>query len=207
MRLLIALITLGILVTTAHAQPASAPTLSVGDTWKRSNGLAIKVIAGDSGYVLTGSFANCPACESHLDKNLLLTGVTDADGKPADVTRLGSVAIGPNWKFYDWPLEVKKEWTISGSYLSSFLGRSAEVFRGGPIPSNVTIVIKAYEDVKTKAGRFKAKMEQRWSINHTYGSYRWINTVWYSPDAKAIIKFESSDVNTKDWELVSYSLK
>ena len=99
MRLLIGLMAMAFVVATADAQPVGAPTLTVGDSWKRSNGLEIKVVsADDAGYVFTGFIADCPTCRTHADKNLLLSNVTDADGKPIDPTRLRGVFVGPGWK-------------------------------------------------------------------------------------------------------------
>jgi hypothetical protein len=189
------LIVLGLLAASAAAQSVGPPIFSVGDTWKRSNGQEITVVKVDeTSYSFRGAIADCPACLGQTDKNWLLVGVTDADGKAADVTRLGFIPLGPNWKMYDWPLELKKEWTITptGSW------------KGTPVSYTVTLVVKAYEDVKTQGGTFKAyKIEQRWRDQWS----SWVSMVWYAPDVKNVVKLTSTNRNSKDWELLSYSVK
>lgn len=184
------------LTATAHAQSTEPPTFTVGDTWKRSHGQEITVVSvDDKGTVVSGATIDCPTCLARLDKSLNLQGVTDANGKPVDVTRLRGVLVGSNWKFYEWPLEVNRSWSTSGQGF----------FRNQPDRYNINFIVRAYEDAKTKAGTFKAyKIEQGWS--NSYGS-RWINTVWYAPEVKSVVKFTSTNTNNTDWELTSYTLK
>ena len=150
-------ITLFMLLTTtaaiAHAQTADLPSVSVGDTWKRSDGRELRVMrVDDQGISVAGVYGSCPTCLTVVDKTGNPSSITDADGKPMDVMRLGGVVfVGPGWKYYDWPLEVKKTWNMS-----------AKAFTRGAV-QNVTIrtTVIAYEDVNTKAGTFKAYRLQR----------------------------------------------
>lgn len=199
MRYLVVGLVIAVLVTVAHAQSAGPPTYTVGDSWKRSNGQEISVVrVEDGGYTIKGFLFDCPACLSQLDKHLVIVAVTDGDGKPVNVTSLRVVVVGPGWRFYDWPLEVKKNWTISATGF----------FKGNPFPYTVGITVKSYDDVKTPAGVFRAyKMEQSWSTKDDSSTYTWVNTSWYAPDVKNVVKFSSNNPNIKDWELVSYTLK
>ena len=58
MRLFLTVFAILLLVQVAHAQSVNAPDLTVGDTWKRSHGLEVKVVKvegrvpGEKGYVL-----------------------------------------------------------------------------------------------------------------------------------------------------------
>jgi len=188
-------------VGVAHAQSAQAPTLSVGDAWKRSNGVEITVVkVEDDAYVFKGYRLECPACLTRFDKQMSIVAEADADGKPLDPTRVQSMFVGSNWRFWDWPLEVNKNWTASG----------VRVWNGSPQNINVDIRVKSYEDVKTKAGVFKA-----FKIEHQFTGrgagldrpFSWTNTIWYAPDAKWVVKGISTSTGSQDWELVSYSLK
>ena len=90
---------------------------------------------------------------------------------------------------------MNRSWSTSGQGF----------FRNQPDRYNINFIVRGYEDVKTKAGTFKAyKIEQGWS--NSYGS-RWINTVWYAPEVKSVVKFTSTNTNNTDWELTSYTLK
>ncbi len=196
MRAFLAALIVAILSASAHAQSTEPPTFSVGDTWKRSHGLDLTVVSiDDKGTVFSGVLIDCPSCLARLDKSLNLQEITDANGKPVDVTRLRGALVGPNWKFYEWPLEVKKSWSTSGQGF----------FRNQPQRYNIDLTVRTYDDVKTKAGTFKAyKIEQSWS--NAYGN-RWINNLWYAPEVKNTVKFTSDNSNNTDWELISYSLK
>ena len=196
MRVFLTGLIVAILTATAHAQSAEPPTFTVGDTWKRSHGLELTVVSiDDKGTVFSGVLIDCPTCLARLDKSLNLQEVTDANGKPVDVTRPRGVLVGPNWKFYEWPLEVNRSWSTSGQGF----------FQNQPQRYNITLIVRSYEDIKTKAGTFKAyKIEQSWS--NIYGN-RWTNTVWYAPEVKSLVKFTSDNSNNTDWEMISYSLK
>lgn len=78
-------------------------------------------------------------------------------------------------------------------------------FRGQPNRFNVNLIVRSYDDVKTKAGTFKAyKIEQSWSDSY---SNRWVNTVWYAPEVRNQVKVTTTNPNGTEWELTSYSLK
>ena len=119
------------------------------------------------------------------------------DGKPADASKFGFLGIG--MKFFDFPLEVKKTWRIEAHGL----------FRGDNVPYIIECSVSAFEDVKTKAGTFKAfKIDRSWKIRVSAGqSPNWSDTVWFSPAVKTPIKFESGARNPQNWELISYSVK
>ncbi len=196
MRVFLTGLIVGLLTATAHAQSTEPPTFTVGDTWKRSHGQELTVVSvDDKGTVISGVLLDCPTCLARVDKSINLQEITDANGKPVDVTRLRGVLVGPNWKFYEWPLEVNRSWSMSGQGF----------FQGQPQRYNINLIVRSYEDVKTKAGTFKAyKIEQSWS--NAYGS-RWVNTVWYAPEVRSQVKFTTTSPNGTDWELTSYSLK
>lgn len=193
--------TLAVLIfaTTAHAQSHGSPTLSVGDTWKRSNDLEIKVVkVEEAGVEVAGALSTCPTCIYHLDRNLSILNVTHADGKPVDVTQHGFVPLGHDWRFYDFPLEVKKTWRF----------QPQGWFRGNVYRYTVDATVSAYEDVKTKAGRFKAyKIDYDWTVHTNFGDFRWTSVLWYAPDVKQSVKFTSTSRTAQEWELVSYTVK
>lgn len=199
MRLFAGLLTWMALVTIVHAQSAPAPTYSVGDTWKRSNGQQLEVVkVGDKGYDLVGALTTCPTCVASLDNNSTMLAVTDSGGKPLDLTQHGFVPVGPGWKFFDYPLEPKKEWRIS-----------AQAFvRGSVFPYTVDSRVTAYEDVKTKAGTFKAyRIERQWSLHTAGRTFDWTDTLWWAPAVKSSVKFTSRNPNAQEWELESYTVK
>ena len=64
------------------------------------------------------------------------------------------------------------------------------------------------EEVKTKAGTFKAyKMERTWSGSSGGTAFRFTDVVWFAPSAKYPVKFESNRQGAKGGELSSYTLK
>ncbi len=204
MRPCVTVVALLVLVTTAHAQSYGPPTYAVGDTWKRSNGREIKVVKADeTGSEATGYLGTCPTCVQRMDKNLTILEVVQADGKPIDVTQHGFLPLGSDWKLLDFPLELKKTWRISPQGF----------FQGSVAKYTIESTVVAYEDVKTKAGTFKAyKIQGEWIWHRRVGAggsrdIRWTNISWFAPDVKATVKFTSTNQNLQDWELVSYSLK
>ena len=144
---------------------------------------------------------SCPACLVHFGKDALFTGViTYADGKPLDVTTVQGAFFGPGWRFYDWPLEIKKKWSFSGD----------GYFRAQSQRYDVDAVVKSYEEVKTKAGTFQAlKIEYSWSIDNRQFGWRatWATTTWFAPEAKGPVKFKTTARDGIEWKLLSYSLK
>ena len=207
MRSLITVLAVLVLVTAAHAQSAGPPSYSVGDTWKRSHGAEPTVVKVDeNGIEVKGLLLSCPTCIYRLDKNLTILDVVQSDGKPVDVTSMWGAPLGPDWRVFDFPLEVKKTWRISPTGF----------FRGNPQRYTVDCTVTAYEDVKTKAGTFKAyKIYYEWTAERF--PQRWTTVSWFSPDVKAIVKFTTTfaspyrgfppSPDSQNWELVSYSLK
>jgi len=196
MRVFLTGLIVALLTATAHAQTTEPPTFRVGDTWKRSHGQEITVVSvDDKGTLVSGVLLDCPTCLARVDKSVNLQEVTDANGKPVDVTRLRSVLVGPNWKFYEWPLEVNRSWSTSGQGF----------FRNQPDRYSINLTVRSYDNVKTKAGTFKAyKIERSW--NNSFGS-RWVDTVWYAPEVRSQVKYTTTNANGTEWELTSYSLK
>src|SRR5262249_38322470 len=146
-----------VLVASAHAQSYGPPTYAVGDTWKRNVAgqmMDVKVVkVEDGGTWFTGARTDCPTCLSFQDKNLTLLQLTTADGKEVDVTQMNFVPIGPQWKLFDFPLELNKAWRIVSQAFS----------RGTSYNYEVDIKVANYSDVKTPAGTFKAfRVRQDW---------------------------------------------
>lgn len=199
MRLCVTVVALLVLVTTVYAQSYGPPTYAVGETWKRSNGREIKVVKADeTGIEATGYLETCPTCIYRMDKNLTILEVVHADGKPIDVTQHGFVPLGSDWRLLDFPLEPKKTWRISPQGF----------FRGQVARYSVESTVVGYQDVKTKAGTFKAyKIQGQWTLHLSGRDINWTNVLWFAPDVKASVKFTSTNQNIQDWELVSYSLK
>lgn len=203
MRWLITVLAILAFATDALAQSVGPPTFSVGDTWKRSHGAEPTVVKVDeNGVEIKGVLLTCPTCIYQLDKNLTLLNVVQADGKPVDPSQMWGAPLGPDWKLYDFPLEVKKTWRISPTGF----------FRGSPQRYTADCTVVAYEDVKTKAGTFKAyKIHYEWSLPLATSVIRWNSQLWYAPDVKVPVKFtttsQSTSPDNRAWELVSYSLK
>jgi hypothetical protein len=183
----------------AAAQSAPAPRFAVGDTWAFTDGRQIKVVKlDDGGPVMTGSLRSCAACNVYYDRNLAIRKVTDPEGKPVELAKLGFLPLGPSWKFYEFPLEVKKAWKFSAEGLVA----------GKPGRYDVAVVVSALEEVKTKAGTFKAyKMERTWSGSSGGTDFRFTDVVWFAPSAKYPVKFESNRQGAQGGELSSYAVK
>lgn len=190
-------------VSVAYAQSADPPTYSVGDEWKFTNGRVQKVVKVDGDAVaMTGpGIGNCPGCLWYFDKSLNLQSIAQADGTPATTSK-GFLPIS-GWQYWRFPLDVKKEWRLTPTGLTA-AGRT----------QNYTIdcTVQAYEDVVTKAGTFKAfRVLRQWSTPAEMQSGRagsWVETVWYAPEVKTVVKYSSTNPRAGDpWELSSYSLK
>lgn len=199
MRLAPSLMMIALLAGAAAAQPASAPSFAVGDSWAYSDGRKIKVVKlDDGGPVMTGALRSCLTCAVHYDRNLAMRKVTDADGRPVEAAKLGFLPLGPEWKFYAFPLEVKKAWRFSAEGLVG----------GKPDRYDVAVVVSALEEVQTKAGTFKAyKMERTWSGMSAGKPYRFTDVVWFAPRAKFPVKFASDRQGAQGGELTSYAVK
>lgn len=198
LRLLTALIISASLVTIAHAQSGDSPAMVEGDMWTiKEEGAQreIKVVKVEpQGFQISGAYSGCPSCLVQTDRNLIWIALLDSDGKPKPPTMVEFVPLGSAWKFYDFPLQVKKNWYFSAQ---AFL-------RGSPVSYAVDCVVEAYEDVKTPAGTFKAfKVRRDWKV----GSASWTDYSWFAPDVKWVVKYTTTRRGGKDMELVSYSVK
>jgi len=205
MRVLLSIVAVLMLVTSADAQPYGPPTYSVGDTWTRKTTgdvREVKVVrVGDGGIWFTGGRRDCPTCLSFLDNNLTLIKLTDTAGRDVDVTKMFFVPIGADWRFFDFPLEINKTWRISAQ---GYVGGSPEKYE-------VDCKVISYEDVKTPAGIFKAfRVRRDWTLKPRLGrtsEVRWVDESWFAPDVKNVVKFVSTGRNAEEWELMSYSVK
>jgi hypothetical protein len=198
----LATVVFALLITTAHAQSAGPPTYSVGDEWTLTNGEVLKVVRAEGGSLVMqrSGYSGCPDCVYHYNNTLHLLRVERPDGTLPTSTS-GFVPVGSGWKLWDFPLEVKKEWRISAAGLN----------RQGTFNYTIDCRVAAYEDVTTKAGKFKAfKVSRFWSVTTLVGgrTFTWTDTVWFAPDVKTTVKYKSLNPNAPDdWELASFSLK
>jgi hypothetical protein len=198
-RLMMALALVAALAPLVFAQGGAAPSYAVGDTWTYSDGRKIAVVkVEDGGPLMTGSFAVCPTCVVHYDRNLAIRKVTDPAGQPVEAAKIDFLALGPDWKFYAFPLEVKKTWSFSAEAL----------VRGKPRRFDVSVLVSALEDVRTQAGSFKAfKMERTWANTQDGQTSKFTDIVWFAPSAKFPVKFQSSRTGVKPGELTAYRVK
>ena len=198
---LVSALVLILLVGHAHAQTADPPGYAVGDEWKYSNGAVRRVVKVEGDVTVFRGYPNCPTCLAHYDKNLVLLKIEQENGQPADTGRLGFVPMGPDFKFWDFPLEVGKAWNFSGRGL----------FRNNPGTWAYGNTVEKHEDVTTKAGTFKAFKVRRDIVIQTMdsrgGRPSWTDTSWFAPAAKTTVKFATTSANGREWELESYSVK
>jgi hypothetical protein len=198
---LLSALVLVLLVGQAHAQTADPPVYAVGDEWKLSTGFVRKVVKVEGDVTVFRGYPNCPTCLAHYDKNLVLLKIDQENGQPADTGNLGFVPLGPEFKYWDFPLTVGKKWNFSG------LG----LFRNSRTNISYVNTLEAYEDVTTKAGTFKAfKLRRDVAIqmmDSRGGRPSWTETSWFAPAAKSTVKFTTTSANGTDWELASYSVK
>lgn len=185
----------------AEAPVAEAPVFAVGDQWRWTGGGSRRVIAVEGDLIVTPySNSRCSQCRAYRDRNLTLVKLVSKDGATVADQEIG-------YKMLDFPLTIGKKWH-SDQALVNNATKVAEPYKNA-------FAVEAYEDVKTKAGTFKAfrithvQERSHSSFSPDYGrSSR--ETLWYSPGAKAFVKRE---VNTAragwgaDWELESYVVK
>lgn len=154
----------------------------------------IVAVTGDQ-YVFWNSVSrSCPDCQYFFDRNRTLLKVLTKDGAPADDSNVGM-------KYFDFPLSVGKRWTSHQNLRQ----------RNTPdlVPYENTFTVDRYEDVKTKAGTFKAFRivweQENKAIYRTWKGYLYR---WYSPEVRNWIKQEVRTPNWfQDFELESCSLK
>lgn len=198
---LLSALVLVLLVGQAHAQTADPPVYSVGDEWKISTGFARKVVKVEGDVTVFRGYPSCPTCLAHYDRNLVLLKIEQENGQPADTGTLGFVPMGPEFKFWNFPLTVGKKWDFSGRGL----------FRSNPGTWVYANTLEGYEDVTTKAGTFKAFKLRRDVVIQTMdsraGRPSWTEMNWFAPAAKSTVKFTTTIANGRHWELDSYSVK
>jgi hypothetical protein len=185
--------------TLASAQSASPPALAVGDFWITTTGEARVVKIQENIVEIVRPKSACPLCTWVHDKELTLLHVLEPDGKPTEIAKFGFLPLGSEWRLLQFPLEVSKTWRIEAYGMA----------RGTSVPYVVDCTVSKFEDVKTKAGTLKAfRIDRAWRIKvKDTTSPNWKDIVWYSPEAKGYIKFETSARNPPEWELVSYGSK
>ena len=201
MRYLLPLLLILVLSTQAGAQSTEPPVFTAGDEWIISTGFGRKVVKVEGDVTVFQGYPNCPTCLASYDKNLTLLKIEKEPGQPADTSTLGFVPLGPEWKFYDFPLAVGKKWHFSAPGL----------FRNYRVNYSYSSSVEGYEDVTTKAGTFKAfKLLRDVTIqnkNSVVGRPSWTETVWYAPATKSAVKFTTTSATGREWELASYTVK
>jgi len=198
---LLSALLLVLLAGQAHAQTADPPVYSVGDEWKLSTGFVRKVVKVEGDVTVFLGYPNCPTCLVHYDKNLILLKIDQENGQPADTGTLGFVPLGPEFKFFDFPLTVGKKWSFSARGL----------FQNNVVGWSFVNTLEGHEDVTTKAGTFKAFKLRRdvtiQAFESRSGRPSWTDMSWFAPAAKSTVKFTTTNANGRAWELVSYSVK
>jgi hypothetical protein len=180
-----------------------SPVLNVGDSWKFRNEYdkeweyKVAKVEGDL-YIIEGPD------EGELfayDKSTMdIKFQIDKEGKAIQI-------IHPTDLYFDYPLYVGKKWEQMYTLLPIHIKKPG-VFPYSTILREYKCV--SIEDVKVKAGTFKALKIKYKSTNITRGASGdgWI---WYSPEMKRHIKavFEGSYFAgmVSDYELASFKLK
>jgi hypothetical protein len=190
--------------TSVHAQFYERPKYTVGDTWHYTGGGVSTIIkVSEEGIVVTRSASRCPTCQWVFDKDGTLLRVLTEDGKPADTRSFGFLPIG--MKLIQYPLEVNKKWRVEEYGL----------FRGDNLPYVIDCTVSALEDVKTKAGTFKAyRIDRSWKVKIHPPSPNWNDAIWIAPDVKALVKFDpgsrgpgaGATLPSPSFELESYKI-
>ena len=191
----------------AGGQSYGPPKYCVGDTWRYSDGGVQRVVKVESDMVvMTGTTTpgiSCSGCLVAFDRNLVLRSITEADGKPLDLTRIsrGYVPFGDGWRYWDFPLTAGKTWGLSGKAFGSGFVSDVKNY-------SARCKVEAYEDVTVRAGTFKAyRISRSWNRYQTQvESTSWTDMLWFAPEVKATVKYASLPYGNS-WELVSYSLK
>jgi hypothetical protein len=177
------------------------PRYCVGDTWAYSPGWRHRVVRVDENSVTMVGVGPCARCRYHYDRNMTLQRVEREDGR-MEAPDAMALWQGPEFKWWDFPLEVRKSWSFS---------TKARGLDGRLLYVEVTLTVDAVEDVRTQAGTFTAfRVRRDWKVSEpTYMQYAYTfrENVWFAPGVKWIVKSTSTDVKGKDWELVSYRLR
>jgi len=157
-----------------------APVFQVGDEWRMTDGVRRQVVGFEDGFtVVEINMPQCGGCREFRDKNAIVVKVLTAKGEPFPTDSVGL-------KFVDFPLKIGKEW--SQQWQGAAGGGGVSLFRN-------TFKVEAYEQVKTKAGTFKAF---RISFRQDNLHYRWSgdSEIWYAPEVRNVVK---RTVYTSQW--------
>ena len=169
----------------AGAVAGERPNLGIGETWVWTYGTE-KFVGTESDNLV---FEHNITSRRYRTKDLNLVKTVSARG---EVTQLRD----PHSGFLQFPLFVGKSWSHS--------------YENNGVPRRSNWSVKAYEQIKVKAGTFMAfRVEgEDKRLDRPYGV---LISYWYSPQVKAIVKFEGVDGSNlqplADWqyELVRYS--
>jgi hypothetical protein len=197
----LALVALGLALLTGTALAADCPSpdspaFAVGDEWRNEGGnypVVTRVVAieGDGSVVESNADATCQeGCRYVRDRNLMSTGGTDRNGKPTYVSGLQGL---------NFPLQVGKQWDQR---------RDFRLGSGAMVPFHHRWKVEGCEEVKVKAGTFRAFRIFYDQENLGPGRLGGKFTYWWSPEARAIVKWKAHTTGWgRDWEMVSYGLK
>jgi len=191
----------GVSQTSGPAPVAEAPSFKPGDEWRWTNGGHRRVIAVEAEESVTSySSQYCRECRAYRDKNLTIVRLVDKEGN------LVVLDWEVGYKMLDFPLKVGKQWASNATQVS----QATKIAQ----PYKNLFIVEAYEDVKTKAGTFKAfRIGHVQELEHASVAAdvgrTWREDLWYSPEVKAFVKRE---VITRvdwgpNWELESFSVK
>ena len=192
--------------TPVDARPYGPPRYCVGDTWSFSYGGVQKVVSvGSDTVVMTGTTTpgiSCPGCLVTFDGNLALRSITQANGKPLEVSNISRdyVPAGDGWRYWDFPLTVGKIWGFSGKAFGYGFRSNVKNF-------SARCKVEAYEDVTVAAGTFKAfKISRTWNrYEPQVESFNYSEVLWFAPAVKTTVKYKVLPFGTS-WELNSYRL-
>lgn len=184
-------------VDTSRTQPApgeavaESPKLAPGDTWTWSTHTE-KFLGEEAGLLVFQIPAGGYVAKRYRTKDLNL--VKDLQGERLSQLR------DPHAGFLSFPVFVGKAW--SHSYKNREL--SGDVIR------HTSYRVRAYEQVTVKAGTFQA-FRIEGTDQRSDRQYPIVVSLWYGPDAKAIVKFDGVDGSNSrpiggwQFELLAYS--
>ena len=174
---------------------ADAPVFKVGDSWKfRSQDVgnrrdptwyANTVQSADEKEVLLyGEQGDRKFWWIYDVKSNKLLMRFNYDADVADKRGRKTADNSGNDARVQFPLQVGRKWPINEKFLSAQYGR---------LENDLKAVVTAVEKVKTEAGEFdafKIEIEGRWNNRGSGNSGRYLETQWYAPSAKRVVKIE-----------------
>jgi len=198
--ILLAFLVLSIPFIVYGQDKVEAPVWNVGDKWTLSDDVIITVANADQeSYTvnyLTPRWEASVACEKSSLNRLYYM---DRDKRIK--------YEGRNKRLLNFPLHIGKTW--KDQYIDKPAAKASQ-----EITYVETFTVLGWEEVVTRAGKFKAlKLEYKQETVGQTGSRpkegkAWY---WYSPDVKYMVKcqYEKNDYwdRVNDWELVSFKLK